>query len=416
MKLFTSNTLARNSLIVFAGGMVSNIGSYLYHLLTGRILGPTGYGELASLISLLYIFGVPTTVLSTVLVKYFSQCKAADSPGEAKDLYLKMVGILAKISIVFFFVFLALSPFIGSFLHLSASSSLIWLCIGFILSIFTTVNGSVLQGFQMFVWVAVFTASAVFIKLLISTPLAFWGVEWAVIGSTIAATIVLLLFFYPIRFIFSAVRKQFPLTKRSIVRFSIPTFITLLGLTSLYSFDIVLARHFLTASESGLYSAIATLGKVIFYASSAVVTVLFPVLSERTARQEPPGNILGIALGLVGIISLCVTLAYIIFPTTVIQLLFGPSYFEGAQYLGLFAIFISLYSLGNVFVLACLALNRLWIWTVTAGAAAIQILCICLFHSSIAAIITVNISVTLLLVISAGIYYYVAGKHIKTGL
>jgi len=393
------------SAVIFAGSILSNVGSYLYHLLTGRILGPAGYGELSSLISLLYIFGVPTGVLSTVLIKYFSRCKAENSPGEAKDLYIRMVQILGKISILIFILFMIATPFIASFLNLTTTRSLIWICIGFILSIFATVNGSVMQGFQLFLWVSAYGALGMLIKLSISTPLAFFGVEWTIIGSLIASVIVFGLLFLPIRFVFKAKRKLFFLTKKELLLFSIPTFFTLLGLTSLYSFDIVLVRHYLSPGQSGLYSAIATLGKVIFYASSAVTIVLFPVLSERTAKGEPAGKILRIALGLVSLISVGVTFVYFLFPNVVIHLLFGSSYDGATQYLGLFACFISLYSLGNVFVLTCLAVNKLSIWIITLIAAIVQAILISLFHQTIMDIISVNIGVTAVFVFSAFIYY-----------
>ena len=167
----------------------------------------------------------------------------------------------------------------------------------------------------------------------------------------------------------------------------------------------MLVRHFLDTGQSGLYSAIATLGKVIFYASSAVTLVLFPVLSERTARHESTGKILSIALLLVITISLGVTLVYFLAPDMVIHLLFGASYSGASPYLGLFACFISLYSLGNVFVLTCLAVNKLSIWIITLVAAVAQTILISLFHRTIIDIITVNIAVTALFVFSAYVYY-----------
>jgi O-antigen/teichoic acid export membrane protein len=133
--------------------------------------------------------------------------------------------------------------------------------------------------------------------------------------------------------------------------------------------------------------------------------VLFPVLSERTAKGEPAGKILRIALGLVSLISVGVTLVYFLLPDMVIHLLFGASYNGASPYLGLFACFISLYSLGNVFVLTCLAVNKLSIWIITLIAAIAQAILISLFHQTIMDIIIVNIGVTAVFVFSAFIYY-----------
>ena len=73
--IFLGNPLFKGSFIVLTGSTIANVGSYLFHLLMGRLLGPVDYGVLESLISLSYFLGVPLSVFTIVIVKYISQEK-----------------------------------------------------------------------------------------------------------------------------------------------------------------------------------------------------------------------------------------------------------------------------------------------------------------------------------------------------
>jgi len=416
-KKITSHSLAFNSGIVFVGAMISNIGAYLYHLIVGRILGPSGYGELSSLISLLYIFGVPTIVLQTVLVKYFSTCKARQSSGQAKYLFKKMMKILLAILIPMFAVLCFCSPLVAEFLNLSGTRVVFWVFLLFVISTLSALNTSVIQGFQLFIWFSVLTAGGSLLKLFISIPFAYHGVEMTMIASFLIATVLYVLYFVPMRFIFFSKEERMDITKKDIVRYSIPTFFTLLGMTAIYSMDIVLAKHYLTSLDAGIYSSVAVLGKVIFYASSAIGTVLFPVLAERFAKGKDTFPIIKLSVVLVAIVSLGVTMIYTVFPITVVHLLFGTSFDAAASYLGIFAVFITIYSIVNIIVLACLAIEKMHVHFFTCVAAMLQILLIAFYHESLLNIIYINIGVASALLVSVGWYYwYGKNKHYHSGI
>jgi len=412
IKKLTSNPLMTGSAIVFVGSMVSNISAYLYHLFLGRILGPGGYGELSSLISLLYIFGVPTLVLQTILVKYFSVYKAKDEMGQAKTLYVTITKILLGILLGICIILLFLSPLIADFLHLSNLRSLFWVFLLFALTMLSAVNGSVVQGFQLFMWVAVLSGMGSLFKLAVSIPSSYYGVEMTMVAAVFSALVFYILYFLPIRFIFFVKSKVMTLRKKDFLSYGIPTFLSLLSMTSLYSMDIVLVRHYFSGFDSGIYASVAVLGKIIFYASSAVATVLFPVLVARHTKQEKVSSIIRLAVILVSAVSFCVTMSYMMFPDAVTHLLFGSSYSAASGYLGMFGIFISCYSIVNIFVMALLALEKTNVWILTSIAALAQIGLIVCFHKTISAIITINISVSVALLIGVVWYYwYVIHKH-----
>jgi len=405
LKRISSHSLAKDSVIVMAGSMGANVGSYLYHLVMGRLLGPIGYGELSSLLSIFYIFTVPLNVGAIVLVKFISSMKAQSQLGQVQTLIVKvtkvcLIGCIAALPVI-----IIASPFISTFLHIESTILFILVYIIFAISLLTVIATSALQGYQKFLWVSIFGAGSVMLKLLVSIPAIHFGV-YGVLLATIGSTLVVyLLYFLPLRFIFQVKSSTLTVTAREAIRYAVPSLLIILGMTSLYSADMILVRHFFSAHEAGLYASLTVLGKIIFYASSAVSIVIFPVLSERTAKGEKGTKLIFIGLGTVTAVSAGITLFYFAFPEFIIRTFFGSSYIQGAPLLGLFGIFLVLYSIGNMFTTIFMALGKLTVWYVPVLCALVQIIGINVYHDSVTSVIWVNIITSLVLVLSLLGYY-----------
>mgnify|MGYP001171355039 CR=1 FL=1 len=405
LKRISSHSLAKNSAIVMVGSMGANVGSYLYHLVMGRLLGPIAYGELSSLLSIFYIFSVPLNVGAIVLVKFISSMKARDDLGQVRTLFLKVTKASVIGSIIGLPLMYVLAPFISGFLRIQSNFLFLLVYITFAFSLLTVIASSALQGYQKFLWVSIFGAGTILFKLAISIPAVQWGVYGVLLAIVITGVVMYALYLIPLRFMFLVKAKKLTLTTREAFTYAIPSLCIILGMTSLYSTDMILVRHFFTAHEAGLYASLAVLGKVIFYASSAISIVIFPVLSERTAKGEKGTKLIFIGLGTVAAVSAGITFFYFAFPEFIIKIFFGSSYIQGAPLLGLFGIFLVLYSIGNMFATIFMALGKLTIWYVPILCAAIQIVGINLYHDSVMSVIWVNIITSLVLVLSLLGYY-----------
>lgn len=405
IRKLTSHNLARDSAIVFAGSMVSNVASYVFHLAMGRLLGPSGYGELSSLLSILYIFTVPLTVGQTVMVKFVSELKAKDEPGEAKQLFWQVTKwcVIGCLILLPFMVIGA--PIVMNFLHIPSSILFVLIYILFIFSLLSMLIASLLQGYQEFIWVSVLGAVAIILKLALSIPGTTFGVLGVMIATVVTSIIMYAVYFLPLRRIFRATAKKVTLTKQKAFAFAVPTLFAILGITSLYSTDVILVRHFFPATDAGLYAALAILGKIIFYASSAVSLVLFPVLSERTAKGERTHKLILSGIGGVTVLSFAIAGFYICFPTFVIHMLFGNAYVGASALLGIFGIFLAFFSIGSIFTNVCLAIGKTKVWMISFGCAILQIIGISLFHTDIASVIWINIIISAILVVGVGGYY-----------
>lgn len=405
-----SHSLAKNSMIVLIGAIAANVLSYAYHLVMGRVLGPSGYGELSALLSLLYIVTVPLLVAQTVLVKFVSGFKAHGELGQAKSLFIKTTKLFVIASIIGFPIVLILGPSITAFLRLSSPTLVLLLYALLVVSLLTVATGGMISGYQKFIWVSVMGALAILMKLLVSIPLVAWSVQGMMLAAVIAGVIVYGLYFIPIRFLLSVRAKPTRLSPRDAFGFAVPTLLVQLGITSLYSTDIILVRHFFNAHDAGLYAALAILGKIIFYASSAASIVLFPVVSERFAKGDSTKKLVLGSVGAVTMASLGLTLVYFLFPGQIVRLLFGNAYAGAGALLGMFGIFIALFSVGNIVSLACLATGKTGVWLAPFLCALLQIVAIVLFHPSVSSVIALNIGMSVIFVLGSGGYYLLHEK------
>jgi len=402
----TGSKLISGSIFIFIGTMISNIAAYVYHLATGRILGPTVYGELASLISLLYLFGVVANVLQTALIKYYAEFKANGDDLSAKWLVRESIIKIGFILILIGLVVSIFSPFISNYLNLNNSYYVILSYLAFAVTTLALIFGSFLQGYQMFVWTSLIMALTTVLRLVFSIPAANYGLEW-VLWAWLASGLMMIILIFPVYYRkFPGSPKKGSITMSTIIKFSTPTFFAFLGMTSIFTTDIVLVKHFFLPEIAGQYSALAVLGKIIFYATSSLGIVLLPSVSERVKKKYDVSKIIIYSLLSVLAVGALSMFAYFLFPKEIVFMLFGNRYGDIYKYMGLFSVFISLYSLGYITVMSLIAAGMTKIFLVPGISAILQIFMIYIWHKNIMDIIMVNILISLLFFGASFIFVY----------
>ena len=86
LRWLRSSRLVRQNLVLFAGGLVAGIGGFVYHAIAGRVLGPSLYGEVASIIALYAVFTTPTLILVLVLARYSATLTASGTTDSVRYL------------------------------------------------------------------------------------------------------------------------------------------------------------------------------------------------------------------------------------------------------------------------------------------------------------------------------------------
>lgn len=399
MKKFFANPLIAGSSVLFVGAMIANFGNYLYHLLMGRMLGPQDYGALTSLISLAYLLSIISATLSTTVVKFVTQYKARKEFGKIYKLFWQLKKWFFVFGIFIFTLFFLFKERISEFLNIASSFPVLLVGIWMAFSFLSLVNDGTLRGLLKFNFLSFNTAFSTFLKLIFAV--FFVKIGFSVAGAlgaiVLAAFFPYLLSFFPLRLLWQYKNGKEEINWKELFSYSGPVLLATLGLTSLYSSDIILVKHLFPAYEAGLYASLAVLGKIVFFASGVVPTVMFPLVSERFENGKSYQNFFKQSFLIVGGVSLFITALYFSFPKSVINLLYGSVYLTAAPLLGIFAVFIALYSECNLLVNFFLSIRKTRLVVLPALAALLQFFLIRFFHQSLAQVIWVSIGVCALL-------------------
>jgi O-antigen/teichoic acid export membrane protein len=144
------------------------------------------------------------------------------------------------------------------------------------------------------------------------------------------------------------------------------------AITLFYNFDVLLAKHFLSTQDAGLYSAMSLLGKILFFGTISISIVMFPRVAAIHAAGQRAHRTVNLSLALVGAAGSVVVLAYFLIPHFVVHLLLRkPEYEQIAPYLGLFSLAMLGLALANILVYYFVAVHeRRFILGIVLGAVA----------------------------------------------
>lgn len=361
-----NSSLFRGGLIVFIGSFGVGALNYVFNIVVARILDKDQLGAFASLFSILSILIIIGGGLSLVIIKFSAILYAKkDYPALASFIRL-LFYYLGILSLGLIIIFGLVSPFIYEFLKLESFGPLVILALAIALALIGAIGGSVLRGIQHFTQSSTSSLFGAIIKILalIVFTLPFWpmsAVTGAMLSVPISAIMMISLDLFFLRGILAQYNpklKQLPHFKwKDILVYSIPATIAVLGITMLNSVDVILARNYLSPEASGDYAALATLGKIIFFATSAIPMAMFPIVSARHAANEPHRKMLFASLGSVAIMSLVAFGFYQFFPELIIKLI-GEKFLTIAPFLGQFALIMGMYSLVNVVVNYYLSIQK----------------------------------------------------------
>lgn len=387
--------------MVIGSNSVSFI-NYLYHFVMGRMLGPVGYGELASLIAVIGLVGIIPGSVSLVIIKQVSSVK---NELEINNLVGWFKAKIFLASVIFSISVLVASSFIASFLNIHKISYLILIAISFLFSLQSGLYRSILQGllkFKEMVFSILVESSA---KFILSVFLIYLGfqVGGVMFSLVISAILGLYVTNYYLRYRSVKNTKSSPHIKPMGV-FLIPFAIQSIAVTSLYSSDVILVKHFVPAYDAGIYAALSTLGKIIFFGAGPISAVMFPLVSQRNARGQTHKKIFIYSFFATILFAVSVLFVYWLYPQLSIGLLFGTKYLEAANLLVWYGVFISLFTLSSLLINYGLSLGKTSIVILPLAAALAQIIMIWFFHQTLFVVVFISVAIAALLLVSLLIY------------
>lgn len=412
-----AHPLIKGSTILLVGGNIASLLLFLFNLILGRFFSPADYGVYYTLISFLALFGIFPSAFTSSFTKFAAMYSAQKNEKKMNVLFqtgIQIVGIFASIVIAVLF----LSIFqISAFFHITDIILLAIIFLVLFLSIITSLPMGVLTGEMKLFTLSFVNISTPFFKILIGFLLLFLG--WEVFGVIIAIALASLLTFAYLLYIFRkrlislAVNNS---EKTAFIaefrKYSFHFFLSAVGITILTSSDMLFVKHFFSPEQAGQYAALAVMGRVIFWLTAPIYAVFFPLIAQKKERNENIHSTLFLAMGITTIPSLCLSFIYFMFPSFIINFFYDSEYITLTSYLGVFSLYVIIFSISMLFNSFLLAIGKSEIYKINLAVAGLFAFLMYTFHETFYQIIAVLFSTSLLL-LTAHLLYYLIPRNEK---
>lgn len=382
---------------LFASTLIVNAGNYMINLVLGRVLGPARFAEasvIATAVLMLSFFAVGIQLTSAKFsASYFAN--GAISKVESFDRWISKrvwaIGLLLALIIIFS------SRTLQGFLHFDSILPIIIIGIGIPFYFNMSVKRGIAQGTDQFKKLALTYLLEMLLRLAVTFGLILLALKFANQLTSEAVSLGFLISFFAAIWIRRTDKKSKDLNqfedKSTLKKF--------VGIILIYEFsqilinnsDVILAKHFFDDHQAGLYAAIALIGRVVFFGTWTIVTLLFPKVIQREQKGLPHLSLFWISFGITVGFGLFVIIACLWIPEVIISTLFGTAYVEVSPLLWKYALATCLFAAANVFTYYYMSLSKYWpvVFSVVAGIS--QLVLISLYHNSIEEIIWVQVKI-----------------------
>lgn len=310
--------------LLVGSGLVSGI-NLIYNILIARSLGAAGFGHAVSIYTLLMLLSAVTLSFQFVCSKFIAKNAALPAKAAVYQALHRgswFAGALIGVSLTLG------SHAIATYLNLPDPLLITLLGVGTAFYIPLGVRRGLLQGMYEFRRLSVNFILEVLVKLgatlaLLSFGLGVQGVIAAVSLSVIVA------------YFSAAPGAEFKIAPAAGLLASslegIQAIVFFIGQVVINNIDIVLVKHFFPSDEAGLYAAVAVVGRVVYMASWAVVSSMFPI-SAGVQKAEPHRRTVVVTpLMLILLITVGSAVALWLLPGVVWKGVFGAGFDLGAH-------------------------------------------------------------------------------------
>jgi O-antigen/teichoic acid export membrane protein len=302
---------------------------------------------------------------------------------------------------------------ISNFFHISDHNILILAGMIMFLSFIWTINMAFIQAKLAFGFGVLVSFISACLKLLLGFIFILLGysVSGAVGAMLLAALGSYLISFIPLKFIFYKKTKTIIIDSKEIMSYAVPSALTMFGLTSFISIDILLVKHLFDPVQAGLYAGLSLVGRIIFFIVAPIGTVMFPIIVRKHTHNESITNTFKASLLMVVLPALFISGFYFIFPEfAILFILKKTEYLEVAGLLGFFGLYISLYCILYLLAMFFLSIKKTRVYYPILSGAILQVALIYNFHESFLQVIIISFVIVLLLVVGFLLYYPYATK------
>lgn len=385
----------RHNVIFFVGSMIIAVFNYLYYPVIGRLVSVSDFGEIQAIIAIFMQLGIILTAFGYVVTNIINNTRSRQK-SEALVIKLEQLTLILCVAV---FIILCLSSFVlKNSLQFGSVVPLVMVGFLVVLNVPSTSRTYFLQGLRRLKEVSISGVIFAAGKLLLTVILILMGLNvFAVMtGYILAQTATLIYLLYRTKGQFPALKTSFSIRFKQLIQrngyikseiiYGLAILVLLSGVTLLYSSDSIAVRFFFSPVDSGMYSAISAVSKIVYFVTASVAGVLIATVKMRDAHKTNV-VILKRSFGIITVIGGLVTLFFAMFPTFSISVLFGTKYIGTAYLLSLLSITMLAASYNNLLVCYEIALRRFKAIYFMILSVVLLIILLLLFHDTLTHVI-----------------------------
>jgi O-antigen/teichoic acid export membrane protein len=317
-----------------AAALANNAIQVVFTVVFTRLLGQSGYGTLAALISAFLILLVVGQSVQLAAARE----AALDRLGHPEVLRATLHAWTQRLLVALVAVAAASLLLRHPLAALIGVDEAPWAAAAIpptgILWLLLCVQRGALQGLRQYRPVGVSIVAEAAGRLVCGLALVGvgLGVTGALLGTPLALALVALWLERELhRLVGPVAEGEGPLrTMRSLVGDGWVPIVGLLLLASLQNVDVIVAKHHLGGDSAGSYAAAAVAAKAVVWVAIGIGLHLLPEATRRAAAGLDPRPVLFRALGILALVAAPALLIFAVVPKLLLRLAFGPGFTEAS--------------------------------------------------------------------------------------
>jgi O-antigen/teichoic acid export membrane protein len=398
----------RAGAIVLVGVAALNLGNAVFHLLAARLLGPSQYGEVVSLVAISGVISLPFGGIQVAVARFVAEDAARGDANALAALVRWVVVWTLALALAVTVVLTALSPIIQHVLGVHRLLPVVLTALYTLPALFATALWGVAQGMQRFGAISASIGIGSISRIVLMVAVIPFGLGvGGVMGATLVGAVIAVVvpFTLILRWLRHPTAGAAQPPRRELIRYAVPVIASTLAITALTNVDLIVAKVSLSSHDAGIYGSASFIGKLLLYLPTTIATVLLPKVASRAAADQDTTEILHASLAVTIGFSLFGTALLVAVPHLVIDATFGSTYSGAVPLIGLFGLAMTAYAALNVMLVYHLGHGKSGMAWLLLGGAATQIGVYGLLHGSLYQLLGVNLGTALTLVLVHELFF-----------
>ena len=327
----------RASLGLTIASLLIGVLGYLYQVLMGRLLQPAEFALFSACMAFYAVIGSPLGAINMILSRQVSALSATSQRENLRIFYLNSHKNILAGTFILIVIMLVANGWLRDYLRVDSFGQLSILIALIGVSPILTINTAFLQGLQCFWIISLSAILGVLFKIVMSTALINigYGVNGALIGVLLSIAMIWVLGAFSLRFKIRKIPESgHPNYLRAVsIRTIYPVMLANIGFIAMTQSDIVFVNYFFDADVAGMYAAASVFGKAVLYLPGGILMALFPMVSEKQAKNQSSARLMIDAIAITLIICGSAALIYFFLGEEIIRVAYGDQYIEAARIL-----------------------------------------------------------------------------------